>query len=79
MHSKGFKNIEVFPIYRTGKANSELWKWLERTNQNHKNLVENSLITEKELQSYFEDWKEKSKCNYSFITAPPLMITIGEK
>ena len=79
MRSKGFKNIEVYPIYRTGKVNSSLWKWLEKTNLNHKNLVETNLITDKELQLYLEDWREKSKLDYSFITAPPLMVTIGEK
>jgi ubiquinone/menaquinone biosynthesis C-methylase UbiE len=79
MHSKGFKNIKVYPIYRTGKANSPLWKWLENTNQNHKNLVENNLITNRELELYLEDWNQKSKLKYPFITAPPLMITIGEK
>jgi SAM-dependent methyltransferase len=79
MQTKGFRNIQTYPIYRTGGVGSPLWNWLEHTNSNHRNLVANHLITKTELQLYDEDWKEKSLCDYAFITAPPLMITIGEK
>jgi len=79
MKSAGFKNIEVIPLYKTGKANSELWKWLEQTNENHTNLVQNNLISEDELQTFYSDWNENAECDQSFISAPPLMITIGEK
>lgn len=76
---KGFKNIEIFPINRTGKVNSPLWKWLERTNKNHINLVKSNLLSQNELDQYLKEWKERSNKKLSFITAPPLMITIAEK
>ncbi len=79
MHKTGFKNIELYPIYKTGKANSPTWKWLEETNFNHKNLVDAGLITQNELNDFYLDWKQKSASELSFISAPPLMITIGEK
>ncbi len=79
LKEKGFKNIEIHPINRTGKVNSPLWKWLERTIENHTNLVKSNLITQNELDQYKEDWKERSNNKLSFITAPPLMITVAEK
>jgi len=79
MEEKGFKNIEAYPFYRTGKVNSPLWKWLERTNENHINLVESGLISDADYKLYLKNWKEKAENKISFITAPPLMITIGEK
>jgi ubiquinone/menaquinone biosynthesis C-methylase UbiE len=79
MQKTGFKNIELYPIYKTGKVNSPTWKWLEQTNSNHKNLVDSGLITQKELDDFYADWKQKSASELSFISAPPLMITIGEK
>lgn len=79
MTRKGFRNIQTFPVYKTGKAGSPLWNWLAKTNANHKNLVESELITPEELEAYHNMWNERSQNNASFITAPPLMITIGEK
>jgi ubiquinone/menaquinone biosynthesis C-methylase UbiE len=79
LKEKGFKNIKTYPIYRKGKVNSPLWKWLEKTNENHINLVKSGLISQADLDLYMLDWKDKSKNDLSFITAPPLMITIGEK
>jgi precorrin-6B methylase 2 len=79
MEDVGFKNLELIPVIRTGKVGSALWHWLEMTNINHKNLVDANLIINEELDEFYEDWKIKSESNFSFITAPPLMITIGEK
>jgi len=79
LEEKGFRNIEKYPVNRTGKVNSPLWKWLERTNENHINLVKANLITQRELDQYKEDWNDRSNNKLSFITAPPLVITIGEK
>lgn len=79
MRQSGFRKVQVYPVYRTGPAGSDLWKWLEQTNQNHTNLVEGKLITKEELQAYYENWAKRAEDPVSFITAPPLMITIGEK
>ncbi len=79
LREKGFKKIDVFPIYKSGKSNSPLWKWLEQTSENHGNLVDANLISEEELQSYHRNWEEQSKNELAFISAPPLMITIAVK
>lgn len=79
MAKHGFKNIELYPVYKTGKVNTPTWQWLEETNINHKNLIDAGLITQSELDVFYSDWKEKSVDECAFITAPPLMITIGEK
>lgn len=79
MLSSGFSKVKMFPIYKTGQVNSPLWKWLEQTNANHKNLVDAKLIEPEDLEKFYSDWCEKSENEFSFITAPPLMITIGEK
>ena len=60
MREKGFKNIEVIPVYRTGAPGTPLWEWLERTNANHENLVKANLISAQELEAYHQDWKDKS-------------------
>ena len=49
------------------------------TNQNHTNLVQSGLISQAELEQFYADWQARSENELSFITAPPLMITIGEK
>ncbi len=79
MSSAGFRNIEIFPLFKTGKVNSPAWKWLEQTNDNHQNLVKAGLIDQNDLERFYSDWEEKSGNEFSFITAPPFMITIGEK
>ena len=79
MLENGFHKVDVFPVYKTGKAGSPLWQWLAQTNLNHQNLVNAGLITESELAGFYTDWEEKSKNEVAFITAPPLMITVGEK
>lgn len=79
MKKNGFRNIEVYPIYKKGKAGSDLWKWLEMVNANHSNLLEAGLISQEELKLFYEEWRQKSKGDISFISAPPLMITIGVK
>ncbi len=79
MQTKGFKSIKITPFYKTGKMNSLTWKWLGQTNINHQNLVNAGLITQEELEMFYLDWKEKSENEFSFITAPPLMVAIGGK
>lgn len=79
LQERGFKNVEVYPIFETGKVNSPFWEWLEKTNENHVNLVSAGLITPAELEHYHEIWRQRTENPISFITAPPLMITIGEK
>ena len=79
MERAGFKNIQVFPIYRTGKPGSPLWQWLEQTAENHSNLVQANLITPQELQKYYADWNMRAQSDIAFITTPPVMVTVGEK
>ena len=79
MQSVGFRHVDVFPIYKTGNSRSDLWKWLDQTNVNHRNLVDANLISEEDLQAFYDDWEALSQDEIAFITAPPLMITVGEK
>lgn len=79
MKTAGFREVEVIPIYKTGGVHSPLWTWLEQTNENHQNLVQANLISQEELDLFYADWEKNAANDLSFITAPPLMITIGTK
>lgn len=75
----GFHVLDVYPILRVGRPGSPLWKWLEATSKNHDKLVEAGLITQEELDEYHHDWNEHVKYPGAFFTAPPILVTIGEK
>lgn len=79
MKKVGFKKIETFPIYNKGKSGSPFWNWLEMTNENHSNLLEPGYISQQDLDAYYKEWEERSTLPDAFISAPPLMITIGTK
>jgi ubiquinone/menaquinone biosynthesis C-methylase UbiE len=79
LSQKGFKIVDIYPIFRIGRPGSSLWEWLEMTAKNHNNLVDAGIITPEELQEYYDDWSESSKNPNAFFTAPPVLITIGKK
>lgn len=79
MQATGFRNIETFPILKSGKVNSSYWQLMEQTNHNHKNLLDAGLITKKDLDDFYKDWKKNASIENACVYAPPLMITIGEK
>ncbi len=79
MEAIGFRNIETIPIQKSGTANSPYWQLMEQTNHNHKNLVDSGLITQKELDLFYTDWKRNASIENAYVTSPPLMITTGEK
>ena len=62
-----------------GNSSSDLWQGLGQTNVNHQNLVDANLISEEDLQGFYDDWESLSQNEIAFISAPPLMITVGEK
>lgn len=75
----GFEVVDMYPIFRIGRAGSQLWSWLEMTGKNHDNVVETGLITHEELQEYYQEWAEHSKNPNAFFTAPPVLVTIASK
>lgn len=75
----GFRKVDTYPMIKKGYSGSSLWKWLELTNTNHTNLVATGLITKNELEQYYRDWERLSSQKDAYITAPPLMITVGVK
>lgn len=79
MKNQGFSNIQQHRIYKKGEAGSPLWQWLEKTNENHINLVKAGLMELSELKEYYGDWEERAKMKQAYLVAPPLMITIAEK
>lgn len=79
MKNAGFRIRTVIPVLRTGPSGGELWQWLERTGENHSNLVEAGIISQQDLDEYWKDWHARTENPHAFITAPPLMITVGEK
>jgi ubiquinone/menaquinone biosynthesis C-methylase UbiE len=75
----GLEILDIYPIFRIGKSGSQLWSWLEMTGRNHDNVVEKGLITQRELEEYYQDWAEHSKNPNAFFTAPPVFVTIARK
>lgn len=79
LERNGFEITDIIPVLRTGRPGTQMWQWLEMTSRNHINLVENNLITNEDLESYYKIWNERTLLPASFFSAPPLMITIGRK
>ena len=79
LEAGGFDIVESFPIKRQGPPGSELWQWLELINRNHTHLLEGRFITEQTLEAYHREWQDHSTRDDAFVTAPPLMVTIGRR
>lgn len=79
MHKSGFDSVRQISVFRADHPGSDLWKWMTMNNENHTNLVEAGLIDQALLDTYLKEWDERSNDPRSILTAPPLMITIGEK
>ena len=79
MEKAGFVQMEVQPVYRTGKSGSPLWEWISQTNPNHENLVRAGLLTAAELEAYHQDWAARGQQANAFVLAPPIMISVGAK
>lgn len=79
LKNAGFKKIEKTAVSKSGGPGSNFWKWIEITGKNHDNLVENNLIQPKDLQSYYELMKERSRDETSLFTAPTMQQIIAYK
>jgi SAM-dependent methyltransferase len=75
----GFEILDLLSFWRVGRPGSELWRWLEETHENHRNLVEAHLISQDDFESYLRDWNERSAHPAAYMTAPPLLATIARK
>lgn len=79
LQDAGFEIVDLLPFWRVGRPGSPLWEWLEGTGVNHANLVEAGLLSEAELEAYFQEWKAHSSNPCAFLAAPPLLATVARK
>ena len=70
LEKTGFKNVQASSISKSANPGSQLWKWIEMTGSNHKNLVENGIIDLEDLQAYENLMNTRSKNRDSVFTAP---------
>jgi SAM-dependent methyltransferase len=79
LQEAGFTAVEARAIRRSDAPASPLWEWIVDTGENHRNLVENGLITADDLARYYALLEDRERREMGRFIAPTVQSIVARK